>query len=283
MNNKQIQSQQSILVGAIHLLNAIPKVASGLVGLSGFAYIIGWVYAQSYFSVFGAKWLITEIPVLTLMGYSWWPVLVLLFFTYLGITELAEIESKGKGNIEDSRRFKLNYKILNYGGLIFAAIGVTDYFIGEIGYPNLARILSFINIVVVIWMATSAFEILAFRLGNSFSQANLSIAYLTYTIIAFGLYFTPTQMGRNSALQDKEQDAFSLPYVSIRDEPTKEFKLLMLSSERFFIFPTKYDSTFPPIQIVVASQVQSIQKKIQTESPVVQAGDESKQGVRATE
>jgi hypothetical protein len=127
MNNKEIQSAESIFDGTKRLLRGIPQVAAGIVGLSGFAYIIGWVYAQSYFSVFGAKWLITEIPVLTLMSYSWWPVIVVLFFVYLGLTDLAEIESKGS----------------------------------VVGYPTLARILSFINVVIVVAMATSAFEMLA--------------------------------------------------------------------------------------------------------------------------
>ena len=70
MVNTEDQSGQSIFDGAKRLLQGIPKVAAAIVGLSTFAYIIGWVYAQAYFSVFGAKWLITEIPILTLMGYS---------------------------------------------------------------------------------------------------------------------------------------------------------------------------------------------------------------------
>ena len=71
MNTKEDQPTQSIFEGAKHLLQGLPKVAAGVVGLSGFAYLIGWVYARSYFSVFGAEWLTTEISVLTLMGYSW--------------------------------------------------------------------------------------------------------------------------------------------------------------------------------------------------------------------
>jgi len=264
MNNKETQSKQSIFDGAKRLLHGIPKVAAGIVGLSGFAYIIGWVYAQSYFSVFGAKWLITEIPILTLMGYSWWPVIVVLFFVYLGITDLAEIESKG--SVEDSRRFKMTCGVLNYGRWVFIAIVIADLIIGEIGYPALARILSFISVVIVIAMATSAFEILAFRLSRPSLQVSLSIVYLTYAIISFGLYFAPTQMGRNAALQDKDPETLSLPFVALRDEPTKVFKLLMSSGERFYIFPTKYDSTYPPIQVVMASQIQSIQKKIKREN-----------------
>jgi len=100
MNTKEDQPTQSIFEGAKHLLQGLPKVAAGVVGLSGFAYLIGWVYARSYFSVFGAEWLTTEISVLTLMGYSWvgwikvlsftpnppYPTLRLAFFTIFIVT-----------------------------------------------------------------------------------------------------------------------------------------------------------------------------------------------------
>lgn len=258
MINKD-QSAQSIFDGAKRLLHGIPKVAAGVVGLSGFAYIIGWIYAQAYFSVFGAKWLITEIPVLTLMGYSWWPVVVVLFFAYLGITDLAEIESKS--SIEDSWRYKTTRGVLNYGRWVFIAIIIADVIIGMIGYPTLARILSFIGVFIVVAMATSAFEILAFRLSKPSLQISLSIVSLTYAIIFFGIYAAPTQMGRNAALRDKATESLSLPFVVLRDDQTKLFRLLMSSGDRFYIFPTKYDTAYPPIQIVTASQIQSVQQR----------------------
>ncbi len=259
MNNKENQSKQSIFVGTTNLLNAISKIAAGFVGLSGFAYIVGWIYAQSYFSVFGAKWLITEIPVLTLMGYSWLPVLVVVVFAYTGITELAEIEQEG--NVKDSRQFKFTLAIFKHGSWVFGLVAITDLIFSDIGNPALAKILSFINVVIVIGMVRSALMILSLHLVQPVLRGNLSVVYLTYAVIAFGLYFTPMQMGRNAALLDKEYDALSLPFVTLRDNPTKTFKLLALSGEHFYIFPTIYDSIYPPIQIVVASQIQSIQKK----------------------
>ena len=265
MVNTEDQSGQSIFDGAKRLLQGISKVAAAIVGLSAFAYIIGWVYAQAYFSVFGAKWLITEIPILTLMGYSWWPIIVVLFFTYLGITDLAEVESKS--NIEESRRFKTTRVFLNYGRWVFVVTILADIAIGRIGYPALARILSFISVFIVVAMATCAFEILTFRLSKPSLHINLSIVYLTYAIIFFGIYAAPSRMGKNAALQDKAPENLSLPSVVLRDDPTKVFKLLMSSGERFYVFPAKYDAAYPPIQIVTASQIQSIQKKLNKKMP----------------
>lgn len=263
MNTKKDQPTQSIFEGAKHLLQGLPKVAAGVVGLSGFAYLIGWVYARSYFSVFGAEWLTTEIPVLTLMGYSWWPVVVVLFFAYLGITDLAEVENKG--SVEDSHRFKTTLRVFNYGRWVFIVLIIADIVIGMMGYPSLAVILSFFSVIIVIAMAASAFEILAFRLSKPDLQINLPIVTLTYAIIFFGFYCAPTQMGRNATLQDKDLKTSSLAFVVLRDEPTKEYRLLMAAGERFYIFSTKNESKYPPIQIVTPSQIQLVQKRTKHE------------------
>jgi len=253
------QSDLSIFDGAKRLLHGIPKVAAGAVGLSGLAYIIGWIYAQAYFSVFGAKWLVSEVPILNLMGYSWWPVIVVLFFAYLGINDLAEIERTN--NIEDSRRFKTTSWVFNYGRWIFLCTTLADFIISMIGYPKIARILSVINMFIIVALATSSFELLAFRLSKPNLQIRLAIVNLTYAIIFFGLYAAPTQMGKNTALLDKEPDSLSLPFVELRNDPNKEFKLIMSSGDRYYIFPSKYETAYPPIQIVTTSQIQSIQQK----------------------
>jgi uncharacterized membrane protein YwaF len=96
---------------------------------------------------------------------------------------------------------------------VLIAVAIADLIIGMIGYPAVARILSFISMVLVVAMATSAFEILAFRLSKPGLEINLSIVYLTYAIIFLGLYLAPAQMGRNAALEDKDPESLSLPFV----------------------------------------------------------------------
>jgi hypothetical protein len=73
-------------------------------------------------------------------------------------------------------------------------------------------------------------------------------------------------MGHNAAVEDKNSETSSLPFVVLREEPTKLYRLLMSSGEHFYIFPTKYDETYPPIQIVVAPQIQSVQKRTKHET-----------------
>jgi len=96
MSVEENEKTISIFVGAKRLFQGLPKAASATIGLSGIAYFIGWLYGRSYFSNFGAKWLASEVPLLTMIGYSWWPVIIVIFYAYLGFTDLAEIENEKK-------------------------------------------------------------------------------------------------------------------------------------------------------------------------------------------
>lgn len=257
MTDQSEHIDPSIFSGAKRVMQGVPKVAAAIVGLSGFAYIVGWAYARAYFQVFGASWLRSEVPLLTLLGYSWWPVIILIFFAYLGITDLAETENKE--NKLNSTRLKRSRYILNYGRWVFAIVIIIDISAGAYDYVAVARVFSLISVFVVFAMATSAIEILAFRLSRPSIESQLHIAQLTYVIIAFGLYFAPTQMGHNAALEDINNDSFNLPTVVLRDDST-DFRLLLSSGDRLYIIPAKYETKYPPIKIVNINSINSIQK-----------------------
>ncbi len=251
-------TRKPILHGAKRLLHNLPKLATGIVGLSGFAYIIGWAYAQAYFSTFGASWVQSDVPILMLMGYSWWPVVIVLFFAFIGIKDLAETEKETL--LEFSPRFKASVFVVNHGRWFFIAISIADPLLANHGYSTAARILSMVNVFIIVALATCTLELLAFRLSNSDLRVNLHLASLTYLIIAIGLYYAPSQMGRNAALKDKNLETSSLPMVKLRDEPKTEYFLLLSSGERLYVFPAKYDSKYPPVKIVNGTNINSIQQ-----------------------
>ena len=259
MTIKEEQPTQSIIDGAKRMMQGLPRAASGIIGLGCFAYIIGWAYARFYYSEFGASWLINEIPTQTLLGYSWLPVITVLFFAYLGFLDLAETERDGA--FETSQRFKLTRFVLNYGRWFFIATIVADVAFGVFGYTTVASFFSHITVFVVVGMATSAIEMIIYRFANPNIKFDLSIVSLTYIILVFGLYIAPAQMGRNTAREDMNSTVSSLSFVTLRDDPHQSFRLLISSGDRFYVFPVKYESKYPPIQIVTASQIQSIQKR----------------------
>jgi len=148
--------------------------------------------------------------------------------------------------------------VLKYGRWAIVALAISDLIVSVRGYPSMAKILSYITVLVVVSVATCAFEVLAVRLSKPTLKINLHLVYLTYAIIFFGLYLAPNQMGKNSALQDKDSETSSLPIVMLREEPKNNYRLLLAAGDRFYIFPEKYDSKNPPIQIVTATAVKSI-------------------------
>ncbi|HUG70520.1 MAG TPA: hypothetical protein VMM76_22415 [Pirellulaceae bacterium] len=259
MPDPEPSHRHSIFFGAKRLLESLPKVATGLVGLSGFAYFIGWAYARTYFAHFGASWILSELPILTVLGYSWWPVLILLFYAYLGVTDLAEIE--GDKPVQDSVRFRLSIASLNYGRWVFIVIVIADVLLGLFGFPRLARYLSLVSILLVFAMATSAVEILVFRLSNPAAKFDLPFVGVTYAIILLGFYLAPILMGRNAALQDRTPTGSSLPVVVLRNDPSAEHFLLFSSGDRFYVFPPEDGTKYPAIEIVSTSEIQTIQRR----------------------
>src|SRR5437879_3240436 len=140
MADDNSRQDQSILVGAQRLFQEGPKLLTGLAGVSGLAYLVGWIYTKSYFSEFGASWILNDISLATLFSYSWIPVLGLLFFAFLGITDLAELESKASQAL--SQRLKVSLGIYRYGRWIFLVLVSEDPVLSELGYDTAALILS---------------------------------------------------------------------------------------------------------------------------------------------
>jgi hypothetical protein len=68
---KQKEAQQIIvLTGIRRFISVLPQVLSIVVGLSIFVYVLGWLSARAYYSEFGATWLLSEIPIISLLGFS---------------------------------------------------------------------------------------------------------------------------------------------------------------------------------------------------------------------
>ena len=257
MDNNIQKQTPSILVGINRFLGYMPQIAAVIIGLSGVAYLIGWLYARSYYSVFGAEWLINELPVSVLVSYSWWPVIIVVFYTAMGLSDLCDAQLIGK--IEDSGIFKTCRFFIRHSIWPYLILLVSDIITGILGYPAVARIISIFTVTLFIAMTSSALIFIVLRLGFPEFKNRIKIEYLAFGIIIFGLYFTPTQMGKNAALMNKASDS-GLSKVIIRDEPEKVYRLLLSSGEKIYIFPDNYDSKYPPISIATIDRIKSIQK-----------------------
>ena len=87
---------------------------------------------------------------------------------------------------------------------------------------------------------------------------DLSMAYVSFAVIAAALYVVPAQLGVNWARVDK-QETSSLLKVHLRDDEATEYKLLFAVEERWYVFPTRYDGRYPPVKVIAAANVIFVQ------------------------
>jgi len=244
--------------GAQRIIENAPKVLAGLFAISGVAYLAGSIYTRSYFSEFGALWILDEVPTATYFSQSWVPLLLILFFGYLATTNLALIEHQG--NLTASTRFKVSVAVVNYGPWLFIVLLAITPLLSTFGYVTSAIVLSVISVALLLLLFSSALEILVVRLSKADQRIDLSMAYLSFAVIAAGLYVVPAQLGMNWARVDKQAES-TLFKVYLRDDDVTEYKLLFSVGDRLYVFPARYKGEYPPIETATAANVRFIQQE----------------------
>lgn len=191
----------------------------------------------------------------TYFSQSWVPLLLTLFLGYLATTNLALIEHQG--NLTGSRRFKVSVAVVHYGPWLFIVLLAATRLLSTFGYVTSAIVLSVISVALLLLLFSSALELLAVRLSNADWRIDLSMAYLSFAVIAAGLYFVPAQLGMNWARVDKQAES-TLLKVYLRGDDVTEYKLLFSVGERLYVFPTRYEGDYPPIDAASAGNVRLI-------------------------
>lgn len=247
-DDKKIEEARA---NAHRLIEQGPKVFIALFTVTIVAYLSGSVYARSYFSAFGASWILEEVPVAMYFSQSWIPLLLILFFGYVATTNLTRIEERG--NLTRTTRFKISVAAVRYGPwLLLALLGITSL-LSSLEYLSAAIALLLVAIAVLLFLCASALELFVVRFSKIDPEIDLSRAYLSLAVIAVALYVVPAKLGTNRAWVD-QQDTSSLLTVYLRDDMTT-YKLLFTSEERWYVFPTRYEGSEPPVKAVAATDV----------------------------
>ncbi len=247
-DNKKVQEARA---GARRLIEQGPKVLLGLFAMSGVAYLAGSVYTRSYFSEFGASWILEEVPAAVYFSQSSIPLLLILFVGYLATTNLVLIGNQS--NLAAGPRFKVSTAAVTHGPWVLMGLLAIISLSSSLEYVTAAIALSVISILFILFLSASALEILVVRFTTIDRGVDLSMVYVSVAMIAVALYLVPAQLGVNRARVDK-QDTSSLPRVYVRDDVT-EYKLLFAVDERWYVFPTRYAGSHPPVKAIAAGQV----------------------------
>ena len=72
------------------IFNSLSRIGSSLIAVGVFAYIIGWLQAESYYDVMGATWVLKEFSPYDFLFYSWISIIPVLGLLYNGLQEITE-------------------------------------------------------------------------------------------------------------------------------------------------------------------------------------------------
>ena len=243
---------ESSRAGARRLIEQTPKALAGLAALSGVAYLAGSIYTRTYFSEFGALWILEEVPAATYFSQSWVPLVLILYFGYLATTNLAVIGSHD--DVTASVQFKRSVAVVQYGPWCLLALLVMTPLLSTFGYVTSAIVLSILGVATILLLFSSALELVVVRFMTKGWLIDLSMAYIAFAVIAVGLYVVPTQLGLNWARIDK-QITSSLPTVYLRSDAEQEYRLLFLVGERLYVFPARFEGDYPPVRAIALANV----------------------------
>jgi len=253
------QQNESARLGARRIIEHAPKVMAAFVGIGGLAYLAGSIYTKSYFAEFGASWILDEVPTATYFNQDWIPLLLILFLGYLATTNLALIEKPH--NLTASTRFKVSVAVAQYGPWFLIALLAMIPLLSTFGYAIPAIAMSAIAVVLLLLLFSSSLELLVVRFSKADPSIDLSMAYVSFAVIAAGLYVVPAQLGVNWARIDK-QGTSSLPTLYLPGNGETEYKLLFSAGERLYVFPAKFEGTYPPVETVPAANVNFVRELV---------------------
>jgi hypothetical protein len=223
-----------------------------VLGLAGIAYVIGWLSAHAYYSEFGATWLLGELEITSLLGFSWLPLAAAAFFLYTTVSDVAEARQ---------RKLKEAIFILRNGWVILAVFTITGVLIAFEVLPRIGPLLLWLLALMwIIWMASAFVVLVAKRAGsNGKWEVGPAVALqLAYVILFGGLYMVPTPIGWANGAHDRNAATSNLPHVRLVDGVEEDLWLLLASGDRFYVADLSSADEHPPIRILHRSEAGSI-------------------------
>ena len=234
------------------IIEQAPKILLGLFAITGVAYLAGSVYTRSYFSEFGASWILDEVPTAVYFSQSWIPLLLILFFGYLATTNLASMESQD--NVTGTKRFRVSVAVVQYGPWLMVGFLTMIPLLSGFSWVMPTIVLSVVAIALLLLLFASTLELLVVRFAKAGRHIDLSMVYLSLAVMAVGLYIVPVQLGLNWARVDKQASS-NLFKVYLREDEATEYKVLFATGDRLYVFPSTYEGEYPPVAATAVSEV----------------------------
>jgi len=226
-------------------MSVVPKVGAAIAGLAALAYLMGWMYAQAFFGALGARWLVTELPFTTVLGYSWLPVVGVLLLASIGVCELLDEPNR-------SNCLAVIKPVLRYGPLVLLLVSLLQLLLLSLDLTMLTGVGWGISAGAGIFITAAALvDFVARDVSPTTPDRKRRLYPATMFIIIFWFWHTPHTLG----LHDSKTK--NLPQLAIRDSQT-DYRLLLSNGNRYYAFASDDKRNTREVFVFSASEVASV-------------------------
>lgn len=249
-------SEQSILKGIHRVLSTFSKVGGVVVSISGLAYVLGWVYARSYYSDLGAEWLVPALPASQLMGFALWPALTIIFLFYTVVTDMVSLHPDSDLSKSAFSWIKKTY----FKGVIgVLVIGLLKIIFETLGFPVAVNICRSAYIVSMVVVTVSSLVFICIHFSDDKSELNLRIISISGFALFWGVWSVPSEMGKRLAARDLDFERNGLPVVKFKNSSKHHLAISILSNRVYYITPVEQGIT-PKVKTAEIDAVDWISK-----------------------
>lgn len=249
-SNVGIQQWDEDIVSAYgRIIGALPKLASGALGLVIIAYLVGWLRAESYYSAFGARWVTRELTPIELLSFSLWPLVFLVIGLVLTMTDIAErLIGKSLRQVES---FLLGLVI--FSQTIAMGLSWSGYKIMA-AYFALASLFNSSSLL----MLTFGKIVLGLH-SNRFKWHSSLVWILFWACLSYGA--NCMILGSIEGDRDNDPAHSELPAVMLRDTVVGDWRLLRSSDQTMYVANIADSTNHPPVSVLGADQVTAIMRR----------------------
>lgn len=242
-NDKPDKFDSQTISNAIQLIfKSAIGFASGLIGLFGIICLVGWSASNGYFSKFGAVWLTNSQSISQIVGFSSFPMGILILFLFVKVTDIYDKPDILK------EPFFLKYRFRIFLFLAFYSMSI--YLINK--YIELHSVFEFIG--AMLWVGFFLFTIVEtfteLIFGNISKSRNISEMGIRsiYVFGVLGLFIFPYLIGAMQADFKVNPDKTSLPIVKIKGD-TEGPPLRFLFKSESHVYAAEFKKKGPPYNI----------------------------------
>jgi hypothetical protein len=186
------------------IVGLMPKIAGFVVGLSGLAFIVGWLEASAFYQEFGAEWVLPLLSSTQIIRTSVSLISLIALSTLLSVYGLTQGIASEKG----IRRWGFTF-----GGLAISALIASFAAEGSLS-PSAVNVLAWgAGALMAIFAGLTIGELVARLATDKLFWGKHHIWLLQYVVV-FGLVLAPNTIGRAHSKMKSDPFSSRLPTVS---------------------------------------------------------------------